>query len=113
MNAPGRSPELKKHLREIEEGNRRDAEWLADDWTTEELVKLCDIVASHSVSAREAAWRQDPCLTGTHLRHARGALILAIKVFNAATVVSPAREARIESDELDSAPGRSAAGSAR
>ena len=76
------TPELTKHLRKIEEGNRLDAEWMADDWATEDLVRILGILASHAVSAREAAWRQDPGLTGTHLRHARGALILAMKVFN-------------------------------
>jgi hypothetical protein len=86
MSASAQTPELKRHLRDIEEGNRRSAEWLADDWDTDELIRLCGLVASHAISAGEAARRQDPGLTGTHLRHRRGALILALKVFNAATV---------------------------
>jgi hypothetical protein len=88
MSAHTPSSELRKHLREIEEGNRRDAEWVADDWATEDLVRLCRIVASHAISASEAAWRKDPGLTDTHLRHARSAFILALKEFNAATVPS-------------------------
>ena len=60
MSASAQTPELKKLLRDIEEGNRRSAEWLADDWGTEELVRLCDLVASHAISATEAARRQDP-----------------------------------------------------
>ena len=75
-------PELKRHLREIEEGNRRDADWTADD-RFEELVMLCDIVTSHTISAREGAWRRDQELAGAHLRHARDGLKLALKTFNA------------------------------
>jgi hypothetical protein len=74
-------PELGKHLRAIEEGNRGDREWMAEERLAE-LVTLCDIVASHSTSAREAAWRRDQALLRTHLRHAREGLVLALKTFN-------------------------------
>ena len=82
MNARTPIPELASHLRAIKEGNRRDREWMADA-RFDELVSLCDIVSSHSISAREAAWRWDQALLGTHLRHAREGLILALKTFNA------------------------------
>ena len=81
MSVCAPTPELKKHQREIEVGNRRDAEWMADE-RLDELVSLCDIVSSHSISAREAAWRRDQTLLGTHLRHARNGLVLALKTFN-------------------------------
>ena len=68
MNAP--TPELAKQLRAIEAGNRHDREWMAED-RLDEIVFLCDIVSSHSISAREAARRGDQPLLGTHLRHAR------------------------------------------
>jgi hypothetical protein len=82
MNARAQTPELAKHLRAIEEDNRRDREWMADERLAE-LVFLCEIVSSHSTSAREAAWRRDQTLLGMHLRHAREGLILALKTFNA------------------------------
>ena len=81
MNAQAPIPELAKHLRTIEEDNRRDSEWMSDEWF-DELVFLCEIVSSHSISAREAAWRRDQELLGTHLRHARESLILALRTFN-------------------------------
>jgi hypothetical protein len=77
MNAP--TPELAKQLRAIEAGNRHDREWMAD--RLDEIVFLCDIVSSHSISAREAARRGDQPLLGTHLRHAREGMMLAIKTF--------------------------------
>jgi len=79
MNS-AQTPELKRHLREIAEGNRRDREWMAVD-RLEEVVGLCDLVASHAISASEGARRRDQALLGEHLRHARGALVLAIGVF--------------------------------
>jgi hypothetical protein len=81
MNAQTSIPELAKHQRAIEEDNRHDREWMADE-RLDELVLLCDIVSSHSISAREAAWRRDQALLGTHLRHAREGLMLALRTFN-------------------------------
>ena len=46
----------------------------------EELGTLCAIIGSHCVSANEAAWRGDRVLAHVHLRHAREALILALKL---------------------------------
>lgn len=74
-------PELKKHLRAIEASNSVDRLWMADE-RFDEIVSLCGIVASHCASAAEAAWRRDQALTGTHLRHAREGLMLALKAFN-------------------------------
>jgi hypothetical protein len=74
------TPELARHFRAIEDSNHRVQEWLADD-RLEELVMLCDIIASHSTSAREAAWRRDQTLLGMHLQHARESLKLALKTF--------------------------------
>lgn len=75
------TPELRKHIRAIEAGNRLEAEWMADE-RLEELVGFCDLVVSHAISAREGAWRRDRAVAGVHLGHARGALILALKFFN-------------------------------
>ena len=77
--APG--PELRKHLLAIEAGNLVDREWMSDE-RFDEIVSFCGIVASHCTSAAEAAWRRDQVLTGTHLRHAREGLMLALKIFN-------------------------------
>jgi hypothetical protein len=74
-------PELKKHLRAIESGNVIDRLWMEDE-RFDEIVSFCGIVASHCTSAAEAAWRRDKALTGTHLRHAREGLVLALKTFN-------------------------------
>jgi hypothetical protein len=74
-------PELKKHLRAIEAGNRVDRLWMEDE-RFDELVSLCGIASSHCTSAAEAAWRRNQALTGTHLRHAREGLMLALKIFN-------------------------------
>jgi hypothetical protein len=78
-SAPG--PELRKHLGAIQAGNRLDREWMSDE-RFDEIVSFCGIVASHCTSAAEAAWRRDQALTGTHLRHAREGLMLALKTFN-------------------------------
>ena len=82
MNTRTQTPELAKHLRAIEEGNRRDALWMADE-RLDELVFLCDIVASHSIIAREGARMGDQALLETHLRHAREGLMLALKTYKA------------------------------
>ncbi len=47
-----------------------------------QIVEFCDLVVSHAISAREGAWRRDQAVAGVHLGHARGALILALKLFN-------------------------------
>jgi hypothetical protein len=82
MNVRTPTPELAKHLRAIEEGNRRDREWMADE-RLDELVFLCEIVASHCTSAREAAWRRDQTLLGDHMRHAWEGLQAARSLFKA------------------------------
>lgn len=74
-------PELNKHLRAIEAGNIIDRDWMSDE-RFDEIVELCAIAESHLVSAREAGFRRDKTLLGTHLRHAREGLILALKTFN-------------------------------
>ena len=89
MIASRPSPELSKHLRAIEESNRAYRDWIAgeagdaDDVRFNEIRTLCNIAASHGISAGEAAYRQDQNLLGEHLRHAREALVLALKAFNA------------------------------
>jgi hypothetical protein len=88
MNAPPLIPELAKHLRAIEEDNRRDREWIADE-RFDEIVLLCDIVRSHSICAAEAAWRRDRALVSDHLNHAREAMKLVLKTFNALPVGAP------------------------
>jgi hypothetical protein len=80
--------ELKAHLRAIEESNRRYREWIAgetgdaDDGRFTDINTLCNISGSHAFSAAEAAWRQDAKLLGEHLRHAREALVLALRAYN-------------------------------
>jgi hypothetical protein len=59
-------------LREIEEA----------DELLDELAMLLDIVTSHAISAREAAWRRDREVAGAHLRHARDGLKLALRTYN-------------------------------
>ncbi len=82
MSVGASTPELRKHIRAIEEGNRAEAEWMSDA-RLDELASFCDLAVSHLISAREGAWRRDQGLAGVHLGHARGALILALKFFNA------------------------------
>jgi hypothetical protein len=82
MNARAPTPELAKHLRAIEEGNRRDREWMADE-RLEEIIRLCGLVDSHLISAGHAARRRDQALLGYHLRHAWDDLILARQEYKA------------------------------
>lgn len=74
-------PELARHRRAIAAANRVDREWMEDE-RFDELVSLFDIVASHTVSAREAAFRRDRTLLGEHLNHARNGLKLTIQIYN-------------------------------
>jgi hypothetical protein len=74
-------PELRAHLKEIEEGNLRAREW-ANDATCDELVSLLGIAGSHCRISAEAAWLGDRALTEDHMRRARDALVLAIRHFN-------------------------------
>ena len=41
MNVRAQTPELAKHLRAIEEDNRRDREWMADERLEENSPALC------------------------------------------------------------------------
>lgn len=56
MNAP--SPELKKHQRAIEEGNRIDRVWMAND-RYDALVEMSDRAISLWISIREASFRRE------------------------------------------------------
>ena len=71
--------ELERHKREIAQANKSSRVW-SETEIYEESMRLCSIVGSHMASAGEAAWRWDAVLMNTHLRHAREALILALKV---------------------------------
>jgi hypothetical protein len=82
LNAHTPIPELARHLRAIAEGNRQDRDSMADE-RLDELVFLCEIVASHCTSAREAAWRRDQTLLGDHMRHAWEGLQAARSLFKA------------------------------
>jgi hypothetical protein len=84
------TPELRRHRRAIEAGNSVDRLWMEDD-RFDEIVSLCGIAASHCTSAAEAAWRRDKALTGTHLRHAREGLMLALKTYNMIPALSVVR----------------------
>ena len=59
--------------------SKHKREW-NDTEKFEELCRLCGIVVSHMISAREAAWREDEELLKLHLGHAREALILTLKL---------------------------------
>jgi hypothetical protein len=82
MNARAQTPELAKHLRAIEEDNRRDREWMADE-RLEEILRLCALLNSQVISASQAAWRRDQALLGYHLRCARAEFISALQTYNA------------------------------
>ncbi len=81
MNAQSPTPELARHLRVIEEDNRRDREWMADE-RLEEIIRLCGFVDSHIICASQAAWRRDQALLGHHLQCARTELISALQTYN-------------------------------
>jgi hypothetical protein len=82
MNALAPSPELARHQRAIDEGNRRDREWMVDE-RLEEIVRLCGLIDSHVISAGQAAWRRDQALLGYHLGRARADLISALQAYKA------------------------------
>jgi hypothetical protein len=98
MSAPVQSPELKAHLRAIEESNRSYREWIAgetgdaDDSRFNEIITLANIAASHGVSAGEAAWRRDENLLAGHLKHLREAVVLTLRVYN--EIVAAGEKAR-------------------
>jgi hypothetical protein len=82
MNARAPIPELAKHLRAIEEDNRRDREWMGDE-RLELIVRLCGLIDSHVICAGQAAWRGDQALLGYHLSRARVDLISALQTYKA------------------------------
>jgi hypothetical protein len=82
MNARAPTPELAKHLRAIEEGNRVDREWMADE-RLEEILRLCALISSQVISASQAAWRRDQALLGYHLNQAWNDLQSARREFKA------------------------------
>ena len=63
MNAP--SPELAKHRRAIEEGNRLDRDWMADE-RFDALVEMSDRAMSLWLSIREAAYRRERATLEIH-----------------------------------------------
>ncbi len=75
------TPELKRHLAVVAADNKRDAVWMEAE-RFDLIEGLCDIIASHCVSAREAAWREDRELLARHLRSAREGLKRALETFN-------------------------------
>jgi hypothetical protein len=75
------TPDLKKHLRAIDAGNHV-ARFRMEDERFDAIESLCNIAGSHCASAALSSWRRDKDLTGIHLRHARNALVLVLKVFN-------------------------------
>jgi hypothetical protein len=82
MNARAPIPELTKHLRAIDEGNRRDREWMAEE-RFDEIVRLIEIVSSHLICAREAGRRGDEGLLGYHMSAAWDDLQSARREFKA------------------------------
>jgi hypothetical protein len=76
MNARTPTPELAKHLRSIEEDNRRDREWMADD-RFDALVEMSDRAISLWLSIREASYRRERATLDIHCPQIR-ALTLGV-----------------------------------
>jgi hypothetical protein len=58
MNARAETAELARHRKAIEEGNRRDREWMAGE-RFDALVEMSDQAMSLWLSIREAAYRRE------------------------------------------------------
>jgi hypothetical protein len=82
MNAPARTPELARHLRALEEGNRSDREWMADE-RFEALVEMSDRAISLWVSIREASYRRERATLDIHCPQIRALTLGAFETVKA------------------------------
>jgi hypothetical protein len=80
MNAP--SPELAKHRRAIEEGNRLDRDWMADE-RFHALVEMSDRAMSLWLSIREAAYRRERATLEIHCPQIRALTLGAFETVKA------------------------------
>jgi hypothetical protein len=85
LNARTPTPQLAKHLRSIEEDNRRDREWMADD-RFDALVEMSDRAISLWLSIREASYRRERATLDIHCPQIR---ILTLGVFETVKALPP------------------------
>ena len=93
MTTPATTPELAKHLRAIDESNRRDREWMADD-RFDALIEFADRAISLWISIREASYRHERATLDIHCPQIR---ILTLGAFKTVRALPPeASESRHE-----------------
>jgi hypothetical protein len=85
VNAQAPIPELAKHLRAIEENNRRDRERMADDRYAA-LIEMSDQAISLWLSIREASYRRERAILDIHCRQIRA---LTLGAFETVKALSP------------------------
>jgi hypothetical protein len=85
MNSRAQTPELAKHLRTIQDGNRADREWMADE-RYESLVEMSDRAISLWLSIREAARRRERAPLDMHCPQIR---VLTLGVFETVKELPP------------------------
>jgi hypothetical protein len=85
MNARAQTPELAKHMRAIQEGNRRDREWMADD-RFDALVEMSDRAISLWLSIREGAYRRERATLDIHCPQIRA---LTLGAFETVKILPP------------------------
>ena len=88
------TPELAKHMRKIEDGNRVDRCWMEEERLAE-LEHLCDIVSRHFSIAREAASVRDRKVLGDYIRSGVENVRQALKVFKLLPPLPNANEPKI------------------
>jgi hypothetical protein len=85
MNTRAQTPELAKHLRSIEEDNRRDREWMADE-RYDSLVEFADQAISLWLSFREASYRRERATLDIHCPQIR---VLTLGAFETVKALPP------------------------
>jgi hypothetical protein len=92
MNVRTPTPELAKHLRTIHEGNRRDAQWMADD-RYDALVEMSDQAISLWLSIREASYRRERATLDIHCPQIRALTLGAFETVKALPAAASERQA--------------------
>jgi hypothetical protein len=85
MNARAQTPELAKHLRELEEGNGLDRVWMADE-RFDALIEFSDRAISLWLSIREAAYRRERATLNIHCPQIRA---LTLGAFETVKLIPP------------------------
>jgi hypothetical protein len=85
MNARAQTPELAKHLRAIQEGNRDDREWMAED-RYDSLIEMSDRAISLWLSIREGAFRRERQTLDIHCPQIR---CLTLGAFETVKMIPP------------------------